>query len=131
MPDEIVQSLIQQFVYEPWNSGNFDALDAVVAKDYRLNGDGNIDELKQVIRELRSGFPDLAVTVDDIVAQDDRVAYRWTMTGTHQDDYEGIPATGKVITGTGMTFLRLQDALILEDRFESGSPSPDEQLRSS
>ena len=131
MSDETVRVLIDKFVYQPWNSGNLDALDDVVAADYRLNDDGSLEDLKQAIRELRSGFPDFTVAVDDVVAQGDRVAYRWTMTGTHENEYEGLAATGKILTATGMTFLRLQDGLIVEDRFESGSPSPDEQLRSS
>lgn len=95
MSDETVKDLIDRFVYQPWNSGNLDALDDVTAKDYRMNDEGSLDDLKQVIRELRSGFPDFTVTVDDIVAEDDKVAYRWTMTGTHQNEYQGMAATGK------------------------------------
>lgn len=76
-----------------------------------MNDDGSLEDLKQAIRELRSGFPDFTVSVDDVVAQGDRVAYRWTMTGTHQNEYEGLAATGKTLTATGMTFLRLQDNL--------------------
>lgn len=131
MSDDTVRVLIDKFVYQPWNSGNLEALDEVAAADYRMNDDGSLEDLKQAIRELRSGFPDFTVSVDDVVAQGDRVAYRWTMTGTHQNEYEGLAATGKTLTATGMTFLRLQDGLIVEDRFESSSPSPDEQLRSS
>ena len=131
MNDDTVRVLIDKFVYQPWNSGNLDALDEVAAADYRMNDDGSLEDLKQAIRELRSGFPDFTVSVDDVVAQGDRVAYRWTMTGTHQNEYEGLAATGKTLTATGMTFLRLQDGLIVEDRFESSSPSPDEQLRPS
>jgi steroid delta-isomerase-like uncharacterized protein len=131
MSDDTVRVLIDKFVYQPWNSGNLDALDGVAAADYRMNDDGSLEDLKQAIRELRSGFPDFTVSVDDVVAQGDRVAYRWTMTGTHQNEYEGLAATGKTLTARGMTFLRLQDGLIVEDRFESSSPSPEEQLRSS
>jgi len=95
MSDETVDRLMEQFVYEPWNSGNLDALDAVVADDYRLNDDANLDDLKQAIRDFRAGFPDLTVTVDDMVVQDDKIAYRWTMTGTHLNEYQRMAATGK------------------------------------
>ena len=73
MRDETrVSVLIQKFVYEPWNSGDLDALDEVVAGDYRLNDDGNLDDLKQAIREVRSGFPDFTVSVHDTIVEDDK-----------------------------------------------------------
>jgi predicted ester cyclase len=50
------------------------------------------------------------------------------MRATHRHEYEGIPATGRGITITGITFLRLEEGRIVDDRFESGSPSPAEQL---
>lgn len=128
MNEEQIQTLLQEFVFDPWNNGNLDALDGVVASGYRLGEDGTIDDLKQAITEARSDFPDLTVTVDDIVAADDKVAYRWTMRATHTHEYEGIPATGRGITITGITFLRLEEGRIVDDRFESGSPSPAEQL---
>jgi predicted ester cyclase len=109
MDDEQVQSLMQVFVYEPWNAGNLDALNEVASETYRLEDDSNLDDLKEIIRKYRRAFPDLAVTVDDIVAQHDKIAYRWTMRGTHGGEYEGIAPTGKAVTFTGMTFLLLKD----------------------
>ena len=50
------------------------------------------------------------------------------MSGTHQGDYQGIAPTGRQVTGTGMTFLRLRDGKVVHDRFESSSPPLEQQL---
>jgi steroid delta-isomerase-like uncharacterized protein len=128
MDQNELQSLLKRFIYDPWNDGDIDALDDVVGNGYRVNDELTVDDLKAYIREARTGFPDLTITEDDVVATDDKVAYRWTMRGTHHGEFEGIPATGKSVTGTGITFLTLADGRIVDDRFESGSPSPAEQL---
>lgn len=123
-----IKFLMRRFVEDPWNEGDLDALDEVTADDYRLGADGTLDDLKGIIQELRLGFPDWTVTVGDVVAQDDKVAYRWTMHGTQQGEFEGIAPTGKSVTANGMTFLRLRDGMVVEDNFESSSPSATEQL---
>ena len=57
--------------------------------------------MKQVILRLRAAFPDAVVTIEDMVAEDDRVAARWTMRGTHTGEFNGIPATGRPVTMAG------------------------------
>jgi len=49
-----------------------------------------------------AAFPDLVVTVHDQVAEDDRVVTRWSATGTHAADFAGVPATGRLVTVSGM-----------------------------
>src|SRR6476619_4420072 len=56
-----------------------------------------------------AAFGDLAVTVHDQVAEDDRVVTRWSATGTHRADFAGVPATGRRITVSGIHIHRLQD----------------------
>lgn len=86
-----------------------------------LIGFGGVADLAAGIARFRESFPDLRVTVEEMIAEGDKVAYRWTMRGTHQGVYEGIAPTGKAITLTGITILRFADGKIVEDRFESGS----------
>jgi steroid delta-isomerase-like uncharacterized protein len=124
---EEILDLLQRFAVEPWTTGNVDVLDDLVTEDYTLQG-GGLEELKDAIRDVRAGLPDLSVTLSDVIVEGDRVAYRWTMRGTHQGEYEGIPQTGKPITYTGITLLRFEDGKVAEDQFESSSPSAEEQL---
>jgi predicted ester cyclase len=128
MTREEVLTLLQRFAVEPWSTGDVDALDKLVTDDYTLQGGGSLEDLKLAIREMRVGFPDVDVTLSDVILEGDRVAYRWTMRGTHRGEYEEVAATGKPVTYTGITLLRLQDGRVAEDQFESSSPPIREQL---
>ena len=59
---------------------------------------GDLKNIKQSISEEFSAFPDLHYTIDDMVAEGDKVAARVTMTGTHKGEFMGIPPTNKKIT---------------------------------
>jgi steroid delta-isomerase-like uncharacterized protein len=63
---------------------------------------------------FRSAFPDVWVDVDAIVAEGDRVAARWTSTGTHQGDLFGIPATGRKVKVTATVVYRVEDGRLAE-----------------
>jgi steroid delta-isomerase-like uncharacterized protein len=89
----------------------------------------SVDDLKDAVKEYREAFPDLTCTIEELIAEGDKVAYRWTMRGTHQGEIEGIAPTGRAVEVSGITIVRLEDGKIVEDRFESGSPGLDEQLR--
>lgn len=56
-----------------------------------------------------AAFPGLAVTVHDQVAEDDKVVTRWSAAGTHHGDFAGVPASGRVITVTGIHIHRVRD----------------------
>jgi steroid delta-isomerase-like uncharacterized protein len=64
----------------------------------------------------RKAFPDLVWTVDQMVADGDTVAIRYTMTGTQRGTFAGVPATGKAVTAQSMAFYRLDDGKIVEER---------------
>ena len=73
-----------------------------------------LGELAGVLRRTRGVFPDLHVTVEDTVAQGDRVALRWTARGTHDAEWAGIPATGRRVTYGGIDLYRFEDGRIRE-----------------
>jgi steroid delta-isomerase-like uncharacterized protein len=100
-------------------TNNFDpaSIDEQVAEDFfdhaagaRLGPEG----VKQHIQGLKSVFPDLHVTIEDILAEGDRVAVRARWQGTHGADFRGIPASGKWVEFTGMVFWRVAEGKILE-----------------
>jgi predicted ester cyclase len=59
-------------------------------------------------------MPDFQVTVEEMIAEGDKVASRWTASGTHEDELVGIPPTGKEATWTGMTIYRFAEGRIVE-----------------
>ncbi|WP_433333245.1 ester cyclase [Spirillospora sp. CA-294931] len=93
-------------LHEATNSGDLElitkTIDEVVEPDVLFHTAAPVDAtgaeaLKQVWAMLLRAFPDIHVTYEDVIAEDDKVVCRNTVTGTHQGDYMGIPATDKKI----------------------------------
>ena len=64
---------------------------------------------------IKRAFPDLEIRVDDLVAADDKVAVRLTLRGTHQGEFQGIPATGRTIGYVSHEFYRVENGLFAEE----------------
>ncbi len=91
---------VLQGIYEAINTGNLALLEKYVAPDYIEHTDGfqGVEPFAQQVAAFRAGFPDLHVTIDDLLTDGDRFASRTTVTGTHTGDLMGMPATGKRIS---------------------------------
>ncbi|MFF4837135.1 ester cyclase [Streptomyces sp. NPDC001315] len=100
--------------------GELPPLNDVLAENYHDHDPANdqdtlgLDNMRREIEMWRGAF-DFAFTVEDQIAQGDRVSTRWTWQGTHRGDFLGIPATGKQVSMTGTTVFRCgEDAKIVE-----------------
>jgi len=122
------KAIVRRYVEEPWNTGNLAILDELCSPGLAVNGDLKLADFKKFIAESRRAFPDLHNTIEEMIAEGDKVVFRWTMRGTHRGEYEGVAPTGKPITFTGITIVRLANGKIVEDRFEAGGPSFKEQV---
>ncbi len=95
------KTLILRVFEEGMNGGADAVLDKVISSSY-VNHNfpasaPGAEGFKQVIGMFRAAFPDFRVAVEDVVAEGDRVATRGAMSGTHQGEFMGIPATGERI----------------------------------
>ena len=72
------------------------------------------DGIKRFSRKLRSAYPDYRIAVEDVIADGDRVAARWTLRGTQRGELLGIPPTGQPTTVQGVGWLRLAGGKIAE-----------------
>lgn len=112
--------LIQRFVDEVMNGGNLNVVDSLFSPDYiphdpsNPDRQGGIEGAKQFIRMLHMGLTDGQYMVQDMIAEGDRVAYRWILAGTHTGDFMGIPASGKDLYFSGMDMYRLINGKIVE-----------------
>jgi steroid delta-isomerase-like uncharacterized protein len=70
--------------------------------------------LKEVFATLHRAFPDLHVTIEDLIAEGDKVASRNTVTGTHQGEYMGVPSTGKSVTYNEIFIVRFVNGRFAE-----------------
>jgi steroid delta-isomerase-like uncharacterized protein len=103
------------------NAGDAARLLAVVAPDIVIHYAELPDSLhgretwQQGFELMKRAFPDLEAHIDDLVAADDRVALRLTLRGTHQGEFQGIPATGRTIRYVSHEFYRVRDGLFAEE----------------
>lgn len=113
------QALLHRIIDEVWNQGNLSVAEEVYAADVVLHESApglppGIEGVKQVIAAYRAAFPDVHITIEDLVSEGDKVAERWTMRGTHKSEFMGIPATGKQVTSTGLVIVRIADGKVAE-----------------
>ena len=113
------EDVVRRFLDEVITDGNADALPEVMAEDVAWHGGSfgeirSLDEFTQFIGQFLAAFPDLAVTVDDVIAAGEKVVTRLTVRGTHSGELMGIPPTGRTATVTGITILRLASGKLAE-----------------
>jgi steroid delta-isomerase-like uncharacterized protein len=118
MTAEENKALVRRFVEEFWNQGNTSAADELMAGDVEIHmptGDTvDLDELKGFNGRWRESFPDWHSTFEELVAEGDRVAERWTGRGTHLGELMGIPPTGRRVEAPGSVFYRITGGKIVE-----------------
>jgi steroid delta-isomerase-like uncharacterized protein len=113
---------------EIYNSNNLDALLEVVSEHLLtpniLPGiPSGVEGAKVAHQIMLTGFPDYQTTIEDLLAEGDKVAARIRMTGTHTGSFMGIPATGKQVSFTGIYIARIEDGKIVEHWGEEDSVS--------
>jgi predicted ester cyclase len=113
MTAEENEALSRRGIEEVGNTGNLDLIDEVFAPDIVIHDPGSpggetrgIEAAKQYRTMVRTAFPNLHLTIDDMMAERDRVMVRFTMRGTHRDVLHGIQPTGKRIVMTGIAIDR-------------------------
>lgn len=113
------KALIRRYVEECIGKNDISLMDELLAVDYVMHepigGDRGLEAYKRGQPAVLAGFPDGRWTIDDMVAEGDKVAWRFTFTGTHTGEFRGIPATGKQIHLTGMVISRIADGRIAEE----------------
>jgi steroid delta-isomerase-like uncharacterized protein len=113
-------TIAKRFFQEAWNHGNFAVLEELTTPETvdhsTLHGhpEKGTESFRKIISMFRAGFPDLHLTINDEIYSGDKVVHRWTLKGTHAQEFMGIPATGKSVEFTGMTIVRMKDGKLAE-----------------
>jgi steroid delta-isomerase-like uncharacterized protein len=112
------KALVRRFIEEFWNQGNLAAADDLMSPDVVIHEPvaGAVGDLKAFNASIRAAFPDWRATVDEMVAEGDCVAERWTGRGTHNGAMQEIPATGRQVAVPGAVFYRIEGGKIVEFR---------------
>ena len=113
------REVTRRFSAEVWGEGNAELADELLAADLVEHTPfpapmPGLEGHKQVLAQFRSAFPNLKVTVDNVVAEGDLTMLRWSGVGTHSGAMMGIAPTGKTVHISGMDMLRFEGGKIKE-----------------
>lgn len=112
---------IRRFVDEVITQGKIESAVQYVCEDVveevPLPGQGpGLDGLKDILRAMRAGFPDIVFSIHEQISEGDKVASRFEWTGTHKGEFLGVPATGRSVHVWGIVIDRLKDGRIKDTR---------------
>jgi steroid delta-isomerase-like uncharacterized protein len=112
------KTLVRRLVEEVYNQGNLAVADELAVSDLIVHQTTQEirgrEGAKQYVAALRAAFPDLHMTIEDQIAEGDRVVIRWTARGTHNGELQGILPTGKKVRLAGTDIERIVDGKLVE-----------------
>ena len=119
MSAETNKDLLARYVNEVWDGANLAALEEFLTPDFKrhvsptkppLDRNGQIERLEG----FRAAFPDISLTVEEVIAEGDRIAFRSTIRGTHRGEFAGIAPTGREVTVGLVDVIRVEDSRFAE-----------------
>jgi predicted ester cyclase len=132
MSTEKNKSITRRYFEELWNQNNLAVIDEIMAPE----GVGHVagktfsgaDTFRHRAKNLRAIYSDVSFTIEDQIAESDKVLVRWTFRGKHTGEYMGVQPTGKEVVATGMNLFRLANGRIEEIWVESDDLGEMQQL---
>ena len=112
------KAVVRRYIEEVLNQGNLDTVDEVFTTDYVYHGrpedPSDAEGAKKMAIRAHNAFPDLHITIEDQIAEVDKVATRWTSTGTSKGSYDKIGPSGKKVRWSAIFIHRLEEGKIAE-----------------
>ena len=114
-------AIVREFIEEVINQGKIDQTsqyfweDMVEQVPFPGQGPG-VEGLKDVLRSMRTAFPDIVFTIEEQISEGDKVVSRFVWTGTHKSEFFGVPATGKAVRVWGVVIDRFEGDRIKDTR---------------
>ena len=112
------KAIVRRYIEEALGNGKLSVIEDIFAVDvmsHTPNGNmEGIEGISEPVTMRRNAFPDLTVTIDDQIAEGDKVVTRLTFSGTHRGDYRGMAATGRKATWNQIAIARIENGKIVE-----------------
>ena len=131
MSTETNKAIVRRYLEQVIGEGHADLVGEFLAESIELHGTDlppGLEAVGQWVAMLAAAFPDRQISIDDVIAEGDRVVVRSTLSGTHQGEMQGIPATGKSVTQPSITIFRLANGKIVEGWLAADNLSMMQQL---
>lgn len=119
MTTEQNKDIARRYLVDVWGNWDFEAEKELVAED--LVDHNALPDLPpgreghhRFLLICQNAFPEIDVTIDELIAEGDKVGYQWRIRTTHKGEFMGVPPTGKEITLTGSDIVRIEDGQIAE-----------------
>lgn len=109
------KAMVRRTMEAIWNQGNLAVADERFARDYVGHAPDKIEGpegVKQFVSAIRNAAP--KIQIEDQIAEEDKVVTRWTASGRHEGEFQGIPPTGNQVSITGLTMFRIANGKIVE-----------------
>ena len=127
MPAEANKALMRRLFEEGFHSGKLAVVDEIFHPNFvdrsTPEQPPGTEGVKDYISMVRTGFPDISITIEDLVAEEESVVVRTTWRGTYLGEYEGIAPTGKQVTRSMIQIFHVKDGKLLEEWSEGESLS--------
>ena len=127
LPAEANKALMRRLFEEGFHSGKLAVVDEIFHPNFvdrsTPEQPPGTEGVKDYISMVRTGFPDISITIEDLVAEEERVVVRTTWRGTHLGEYEGIAPTSKQVTRSMIQIFHVKDGKLLEEWSEGESLS--------
>jgi predicted ester cyclase len=127
------KTVYRRFIQEVFNEAKFDNLSDLLAPNYQIRDappgtPPGAEGVKQVVTMFHAGFPDMEITLDEVVVEGDTVASRSTLRGTHRGEIFGLKPTGRPVAMTTLTLVHIVDGKLTESWVKNDTMSLMHQL---
>ena len=114
------KALVRRLYEEVWNNRKLEVVNELISPSHALQGPNIFgssigpEAYKRQVLGFLEGYPDLHWTVEDTIAEKDKVVACWTLSGTHKGSYMGVPATNKRVSVGGITIHHIAGGKIMD-----------------
>jgi predicted ester cyclase len=111
------KAIVRDYLDQVWNKGNRSIIDTYIAVGYKQHARGTPpgrDGVKSFFAMIDSAFAGATYEFADLIADGDKVAWRWTLRAKHTGPFQGLPATGRPVAITGMSMVRVANGKLAE-----------------
>lgn len=113
------EAVARRVTEDAWNRGNLSVIDECMTDDYRHEGPLDRYQGRQAAKDsvtkYRTAFPDCHLRIDETLSTGDAVVMRFTWSGTNRGPLEGMPPTGRSVSGGGISIMRMRDGRIASE----------------